>query len=145
MRVAFSVPSHAEYVPSGTPSEPILAEAAALEMAGWRAHNNNDRAAYILDTYLERGLIDGRGRGQIDGRGRGQLVARLLLVLAYDRAIVCQYGVKKTDGGFLYSLGCPLTVFLEELFGQEAAAAVLSSAPDTSATATTLGETFAQA
>jgi hypothetical protein len=32
MRIAYSVPSHREYVRSGTPSEPILAGGAAREM-----------------------------------------------------------------------------------------------------------------
>lgn len=76
MRIAYSVPQSREYMRSGYPSEPILAEAAAQEM---RANPEEFSALRIVEENITGGLID---RGE-----RGELVARLLVTLALDRAV----------------------------------------------------------
>ncbi|KAG8843369.1 hypothetical protein FRB96_004072 [Tulasnella sp. 330] len=90
LRVAFSTLAHREYVRSGTPPQPIMAEAAALEMENW---TGVDEAASRLSTHLQSGLI---GK-----RHRGELVARLL-VLTYNRAILRHYAKKSLTPAFLY-------------------------------------------
>ncbi|KDQ13786.1 hypothetical protein BOTBODRAFT_188265 [Botryobasidium botryosum FD-172 SS1] len=72
MRVANVIPASRNSLTSSTPSEPILAEAAAHILAG-----TNMLAE--LNRHLRNGLVHG---GQ-----HGQLVGRLLVTLAYDRAI----------------------------------------------------------
>ncbi len=39
MRIAYSIPNHREYLRSGYPSEPLLAEAAAQQLWTWRKQN----------------------------------------------------------------------------------------------------------
>lgn len=73
VRVAYSVLQHREYMRAGAPSEPILAEAAAQVMS----ERNPLR---YLSGFLDKGLVN---KGE-----RGELVARLLLILAHDRAAV---------------------------------------------------------
>src|ERR1700676_2496250 len=78
MRICYSVPKSREYMRSGYPSEPILAEAAAQQMYAFR--KRDPRAILdILKDNMEGGLLD---RGE-----RGELVGRELLMSAYDRAI----------------------------------------------------------
>ncbi|KAG8845891.1 hypothetical protein FRB96_002221 [Tulasnella sp. 330] len=134
MRVAFSVTAHREYFWSRTPSEPILADAAALEMGNW---TGVDGVASKLSTHLQSGLIS--------KEHRGELVARLLLVLAYDRAILRHYETKSATPAFLYSSGCPLEIFLTELFGEKGARTILDSKPDNVQDGATLKTAFANA
>ena len=77
MRIIFAVPNHREYMRAGTPSEPILAEAAAL-LLNARTNRMQELAPTILNVAFERGFL---ARGE-----RGELVARLLWTLAHDQA-----------------------------------------------------------
>jgi hypothetical protein len=77
MRVAFFVPTHREYLRGGTPSEPLLAEAAAQVL---NARNSLDREAPdLLAKLFEQGLL---ARGE-----RGEMVGRLLWTIAHDRVV----------------------------------------------------------
>ncbi len=111
MRIAYSVPSHREYMRSGSPSEPILAEAAAQLM------KHIEDVPKRLAKFVNRGLIE---KGQA-----GELVARLLLTLAYDSAIKAN---PKPD--VPYSQGCALSEFLTKLVGETNYLQLADSMPD---------------
>ncbi|KAJ7682506.1 hypothetical protein DFH06DRAFT_296199 [Mycena polygramma] len=103
MRVVFSVPEHREYMRTGSPSEPILAAAAARVMKQMMSIDHRipiDLIAYALDN----GLI---GRGE-----RGELVGRLLFTLARDAALLAapspSYEISVLD--FLQALLSPSVV-----------------------------------
>lgn len=127
MRIAYSVPQSREYMRSGYPSEPILAEAAAQQM---RAKPEEFSALRIVEENITGGLID---RGE-----RGELVARLLVTLALDRA------VKRSGHDALYSRGVSLIAFIEELFGDRAEH-ILDSIPDNTKSKVTFREAFKHA
>jgi hypothetical protein len=74
LRTVYSVPEHREYMRTGTPSEPILAEAAAVLQ-----HELGIPPLTFLQYILENNLV---GKGE-----RGELVVRTLLVMAMDSAI----------------------------------------------------------
>ncbi|QRV99088.1 hypothetical protein RhiJN_27107 [Ceratobasidium sp. AG-Ba] len=114
-RIAYSVPSHREYVRSGTPSEPILAEAAAQLMA--RHLRKDRRVPRELIKWLEPELI---AKGE-----RVELVARYLLTRAHDIAVEEQFGSRPE----LYTYPVRLSYFLESLFGKEQARRMLKARP----------------
>ncbi|KAJ7132267.1 hypothetical protein C8R44DRAFT_773589 [Mycena epipterygia] len=75
-RIVFSVPLHRLWMHTGAPSEPILVEAAGRLM-----HHDESgilNPVWVLDNHLVRGLI---AKGE-----RGEILARLLIILAHDRA-----------------------------------------------------------
>ncbi|KDR73813.1 hypothetical protein GALMADRAFT_633519 [Galerina marginata CBS 339.88] len=81
MQIAFSVPAHREYLLSGYPSEPVLAEAAALILntpfrSGLRSYG---RLLPVISINLDKGFID---KGE-----RGELAARIILTLAHDKCL----------------------------------------------------------
>jgi hypothetical protein len=118
MRIAYSVPKHREYLRSGAPSEPILAEAAARVMESIGSIPN------ALLKMVQDGLIS---KGE-----RGELVARLLLILAHDRAarkartnLSPESSPLLSEPRFtpthhvLYSVPILLVDFLRELVGED--------------------------
>jgi hypothetical protein len=113
MRIAYSVPSHREYMRSGTPSEPILAEAAAQLMQ------------YL--TNIPSTLSGFVGQGLVEKGHAGELVARLLLTLAYDRAIEND---SNSESQLPYSQGCSLSQFMRALFGETHYQILAASQPD---------------
>ena len=135
MRTAFSVPEHREYLRSSYPSEPILAEAAARQMWQFRQHDILSGSAQVLKTHMMSGLLD---QGE-----RGELVARLLLVSAYDQAIEDEYG--KENGRPHYSKGCKLESFLRALFSEEYIELILDCQPDIGASQHSLRVAFKNA
>ena len=77
MRIVFAVPEHREYMRTGTPSEPILAEAAA-QLLNWESSPPLEQLAPMaLNNAFQRGIL---ARGD-----RGEMVARLLWTLSHDR------------------------------------------------------------
>jgi hypothetical protein len=121
MRVAYSVPKSREYIHSGYPSEPLLAEAAAQQMRCFR-EKDPDAVIQILKQTLGQQLLD---KG-----GRGELVARSLLVSAYDRAVERdQDKPLSTSAVVHYSAGVSLITFIEELFTPRYAKDVLDGKP----------------
>ncbi|KAG6850384.1 hypothetical protein H0H93_013939 [Arthromyces matolae] len=100
MRTVYSVPQHREYLRGGYPSEPFLSEAAAREILAYMkktasfgdgnpvptekvVQTYNSTIPRVINHWLNRGLIE---KGQ-----RGELVARILLTLAHDAAILRTY------------------------------------------------------
>lgn len=104
MRIAYSFPAHRRYFVTGYPSEPLLAEvrpsfyllpihlviyfhegfvlndmqAAAQQLHHWR----EAQPSFLLDTvhhHMKTGLLDRTDRGEV--------VARMLIIEAYDRAV----------------------------------------------------------
>lgn len=114
MRIAFTAPRHRLYLYSGTPSEPILAEAAARLMDQWRTRI--DYTAASLQRYLETGLIE---KGL-----RGELIARVLLTDTYDRAAKAQ---RHDSEPAPYNQPITLRSFFKELFTHEYAEVILQS------------------
>lgn len=132
MRIVYSVPSHREYLRAGTPSEPILAEAAAVAMNRFR---DALKPVECISGLLESGLID---KGS-----RGELVARLLLTLAHDAAvwrISKLEGLKKEDTW--WSRPVLLVDFLRALFADDHHSKVLHCTPDNIRSTTTLEQAF---
>ena len=76
MRIVFAVPEHREYMRTGTPSEPILAEAAA-QLLNSDSTSLNERAPKVLAVAFQQGFL---ARGE-----RGEMVGRLLWTLAHDQ------------------------------------------------------------
>ncbi len=72
MRVVYSIPAHREFMKSGYPSEPLLAEAAGRIM-----HEYPDRVFHLFREHPKNGLV---GR-----ETRRDFVARHILTSAYDK------------------------------------------------------------
>ena len=119
MRFAYSIPDHREYLRSGYPSEPLLAEAAAQQLWTWRTQNPFI-VVETLTTILETGLLD---RGEL-----GELTGRQLLLDAYHRAVELEQSSGKMPPNF--SAGCHLTTFIKMLYTDKYANMVLDSTPD---------------
>jgi hypothetical protein len=82
MRTVFNIPESRDFMWSGYPSSPILAEAAARLLA-----DSTGQIMHTAPEILERALNSGfLARGE-----RGELVARTLFTVAHDRAIMQQY------------------------------------------------------
>ncbi|KDQ61333.1 hypothetical protein JAAARDRAFT_190117 [Jaapia argillacea MUCL 33604] len=71
MHVLLAFPAHLEFAHAGTPSEPILAEAAGRVMARY--------PCTILDS-----LFEALSNGLVEGGDPGELAHRFLLIMAYD-------------------------------------------------------------
>src|SRR5258708_10513195 len=119
MRTALSVPQHRNYLRSCHPSEPWLAEAAAHEMN----YLHGCKSSFIFDT-----LNEVLGSGIIDIGERGEVVARLIIMRAYDRAV--QSTNSKDGNPIFFSRGCLLTEFINCLFSPKEASNVLNSVSD---------------
>ncbi|KAH9949216.1 hypothetical protein B0H21DRAFT_820225 [Amylocystis lapponica] len=117
MRIAYSVPQSREYVHAGYPSEPILAEAAAQQLAVYRQDPSGSMPRILMKN-LEGGLLNVGERGEV--------VARALFTMAYDRTVEKEHA----DAGLVkYSLGCSLVGFIQQLFPENHAELILSSPP----------------
>ena len=78
LRLVYVAPQHGEYVYSGYPSEPFLAEASAHALSVWR--RNYGRVAVETLAYRIEAVLS----AQCDA---GELVGKLILMSAYDRAV----------------------------------------------------------
>jgi hypothetical protein len=78
MRLIYVAPQHGEFVYSGYPSEPFLAEAGAHALSAWREHYG--RVAVETLAYGVEAVLSTQGDA-------GELVGRLVLMLAYDYAV----------------------------------------------------------
>jgi hypothetical protein len=133
LRVANVIPAHREYVISSTPSEPIVAEAAAQVLRG---QNMVD----ILTRNVRDGLIE---KGQ-----RGELVARLLLTLAHDQAVENMEITHKANQGQLeklYTSPIPVVAFFRALFSPQYVDQLLLRRADNSPAGLTFEQAFADA
>ncbi|KAJ8462049.1 hypothetical protein ONZ51_g11151 [Trametes cubensis] len=113
MRLVYDMPTHNEFIESGTSSEPLLVEAAAWAMNKKRIEWLVDLAQFVKDGLLHTGP-------------RGELAARTLLTFAYDRAGALQRGPEERTS---YSRAVPVVVFLRALFADRWHDTVLQSAP----------------
>lgn len=123
MRVVFSIPAHREYMRSGTPSEPILAAAAA------HIWQNPERFKFdsgeVVQELIRHGLVE---KG-----ARAELIARYLLLLAYDRAAVAVAKKKNSTLELKDTRQCeavPVLDFLEALFASHFRDDIRACMPD---------------
>jgi len=133
LRVANVIPAHREYVISSTPSEPIVAEAAAQVLRGQNMVN-------LLALHVREGLIE---KGQ-----RGELVARLLLTLAHDQALENMEIDHKPNQGRLeklYTSPIPVVTFFRALFSQQYVDKLLLRRADNNPRGLTFEEAFRDA
>lgn len=100
LRVVYSIPKHREFMKTGYPSEPLLAEAAAQVMV---EQPKETHEAFL--GCLESGLI---GRGE-----RAEAIVRYLSVLAFDKA----RNWNGNSGESHFSKHVPLLDFVRALFG----------------------------
>ncbi|KAF8903072.1 hypothetical protein CPB84DRAFT_1845911 [Gymnopilus junonius] len=126
MRVAYSIPSHREYLRSGYPSEPLLAEAAAEQLWTWRGKNPFVAVEKLTDI-LDTGLLD---RGEL-----GELTGRQILLDAYHRAVEEEQKKPPTADTTKvkppnFSSGCHLITFIKMLFTDGYAQDILDCTPD---------------
>ena len=121
MRTVYSVPDHRQYFRSGYPSEPILAEAAARQIASFqnKTHGSKFSMGSILQARFREGLIS---LGE-----RGEVVMRVLLMEAYMRAVQTDH---HSDNPPTFSKGCKLITFLKELLAEGYIKKVLEGLPD---------------
>ena len=137
MRIAFSVPKDREYLRSGYPSEPLMAEAAAQQMDEFQMLDGNPDTsvmAHILKSEFSSGLLD---QGQ-----RGEIVFRQLVSEAYRRAVRKDYPNELQHN---FSRGCKLITFIRTLFSDACAKQVLDSVPDNIKSSTTFATAFENA
>lgn len=120
-RIAYSIPSDEGPILSGTPSEPLLAEAAALYMN--EVKNSLDVTERVVALYAH---------SLIDKGFHGELAARLLLLFAYDQAATKVSRTKFPWPTIRYSVAVPLVTFLEELFAEHWHRDILSCTPTVS-------------
>lgn len=133
LRVANVIPSHREYMFSSTPSEPIVAEAAAQVL-------REQSMIKLLCDHVKDGLIE---KGQ-----RGELAARLLLTLAHDAALEKMTVDRRAHQGQIerfFTTPVPLLTFLSALFAQPYVEEIKGTSPDNQPTGPTFEESFKDA
>ena len=130
LRIAYSAYDSRESLRSGYPSEPIVAEAAAQKMNELRLKKTSEN---INRDEMHEALVDIMERGYLSEGERGEIIARYLLLLAYDRAVDKEHA--KTDGDsrpqIQYSRACTLVGFIDELVTDVVAKQILESKSDT--------------
>lgn len=143
MRIAYSVPAHREYLRSGYPSEPLLAEAAAQQLSMWRKQDPYV-VVHTLTDMLGNGLLN---RGEL-----GELTGRQLLLDAYHRAVEHEHAHRRTveqehahPDSPNFSAGCHLTTFIRMLYVDGCADEVLKCTPDTDGEGMSFGDAFKNA
>ena len=140
MRIAYSVPQHRLYFRSGYPPEPLLAEAAAQQLLKFKEIHPGNSFSVMVDmlntTKLLRSTL-------IDAGQRGEVFMRMCLMGAYMDGVLQDLGSNRGEG-IIFSKGCKLTTFIEQLFEKGHAKRVLDAKPDNILSATTFRQAFAQ-
>ncbi|KAF8313348.1 uncharacterized protein EI90DRAFT_3092030 [Cantharellus anzutake] len=137
MRVVYAIPQHREFMHSGTPSEPVLAEAAALYLND--SHGIERRGPEIL--------AQGCGKGLLAQGERGELCGRLLVTVAHDLALTQKYSPKATynPNAARFHQPVPVLEFLQALFAQPFHEIILNAHSVTARDGVpTLGKAFAK-
>ncbi|KAF8646240.1 hypothetical protein AX14_009101, partial [Amanita brunnescens Koide BX004] len=116
-RIVYAIPSHREYMHTGYPSEPLLAEAAHQLVYEWE----KKEPSFLTDT-----LNTHNDNGVLSKGHTGEMVARLILSSAYRRAVVHE----SDDESPNFSAGCSVITFIKELLSDQHADIVLESIPD---------------
>jgi len=157
MRVVFSIPKHRLYMYTGTPSEPILAEAAARLMLKFgQEETRRNPAPSDLKTSVSRGAALKLLRGWVSGglleKGElGELVARTLLTFAHDLAIeeAMEAAKEKPEGlddpDPMFSKPILVADFLRALLRPSYAEDALNYRPENDPNGQTLREAFKDA
>ncbi|CAL1710506.1 unnamed protein product [Somion occarium] len=122
MRLIYSVPQSRYHIRTGYSSEPILAEAAAQQMYQFMCLEGGEG---VMSTILEQNFEFG-STSLIDDGQRGEVVARLLIMTAYIRAVARE---QSDETKVFFSRGCKLITFIEELYPEHEAEALLDSVP----------------
>lgn len=119
LRTVFCIPNHREYIYSGHPSEPLVAEAAAqLIRIPENIRDVLQGLAHILKAYTEG-----------EKGSRGELFSRLLLTAAHDRAALEQWKAN-TDTPLQFTRPIKVIDFLKALISEEYHTAVLECLPE---------------
>ena len=132
MRLLHCAPQHREFAYSGYPSEPVLAEAAAQRLAKWMDKPSSEESPPISLARILLANINAGTPGILDPGQRGEVVARILIMTAYIKAVRRESkDARESPGtGFpLFTKGCSLTTFFGELFTEKYATEVLDSFP----------------
>ncbi|CAA7263721.1 unnamed protein product [Cyclocybe aegerita] len=126
MRTAYSAPIHREYLHTGYPSEPVLADAAmqALYLTESASKSLVQDAAAEFFSSLDAGPT----KGAIDMGQRGENVAKMILVRAYMTAV--RAADMQSYGDLNWSSGCSLVTFLKSLTGRKFQELVLDCKPN---------------
>ncbi|CUA67106.1 hypothetical protein RSOLAG22IIIB_13255 [Rhizoctonia solani] len=114
LRVVYSIPKHREYLHTGTPSEPVLAEAAAQYLVHDKCEGIGIEGPRWLSYALQKGLL---AREE-----RGELVGRLLVTIAHDMALDNYYrarGPKPPSDQPQFHRPIPVIDFLCALFNTD--------------------------
>lgn len=128
MRIIHSINHERNVIRSSYPSEPLLAEAAALQLhcfrlaAQERTNNAVDPAITIIRNMVNTNLLD---VGEL-----GEMCARLLLTLAHDAAIVREHQDRNNSAILCFSQPVSTITFFEELLSGDVAKAFLKSEGD---------------
>ncbi|KAF8333117.1 uncharacterized protein EI90DRAFT_2830562, partial [Cantharellus anzutake] len=92
MRVVYAIPEHREFMHTGSPSEPILAEAAGRHLNYPYDRGGIERQGpEILAKACEKGLL---AKGE-----RGELCGRLLVTIAHDIALKHRHSLSEAVDG----------------------------------------------
>ncbi|KAH7338588.1 hypothetical protein B0J17DRAFT_657735 [Rhizoctonia solani] len=141
MRVVYVIPEHREYMRTGTPSEPVLAEAAAAYLS---PISNDSGISIAGPRILSENCIKGfLARGE-----RGELCGRLLVSIAHDIAVVeTRVEIEKSlvDRRVRYHRPVPVLAFLRALFADEHHATILEATPVTYKEGKPLKDAFKEA
>ncbi|KAF8329151.1 uncharacterized protein EI90DRAFT_3063346, partial [Cantharellus anzutake] len=86
MRVVYAIPEHREFLHAGSPSEPILAEAAAR-------HLNDPSNGGEIEIQGPEILAQAREKGLLSKGKHGELCGRLLVTIAHDIAVRQKYSL----------------------------------------------------
>ncbi|KAK7444292.1 hypothetical protein VKT23_015303 [Stygiomarasmius scandens] len=140
MQTVFSIPQNREWIRSGYPSEPILAEAASWQVRHWRTKREVGKVDCMLDmlhTHLKSDLLS---PGEI-----GEVTGRMILLTARDHAGYHKDLKESTSkiSSFLPPSGhVLLTAFITELFPNDVTTAFLHSKAPNDPEGRSFGEAF---
>ncbi|KAF8205492.1 hypothetical protein K438DRAFT_2014426 [Mycena galopus ATCC 62051] len=134
MRVVYSIPRHQNHMHTGSPSEPVLAEAAGLYF-----EMDNRWGLPIEGPKILASECDGWpfSRGE-----RGELCGRLLATSAHDLAVKEFYYVQPPKGSPRHHRPVPLLHWIRALFGRSHHEAILKATPVASENGPTLEQAF---
>ncbi|CAE6434770.1 unnamed protein product [Rhizoctonia solani] len=140
LRVVYSIPEDRTYIHTGSPSEPVLAEAAGRFLSTQNLGGVVLEGPRQLSNALTQGFL---ARGE-----RGELVGRLLVTAAHDIALENLYGeLKLTHNKACYHRPIPVLEFLRALFAQQHHSKIMGAAcvtrePGTGSLAAAFSESY---
>ncbi|KAG8690277.1 hypothetical protein FRC11_012725, partial [Ceratobasidium sp. 423] len=136
LRVIYSMPHHGGYMHTGSPSEPVLAEAASRYLNGPGFEGVAVEGPKILSEVLEKGLLVYGERGEIAGR--------LLVTSAHDIALGPRDNLDPESHDPLYHRPIPVLDFLRALFHEAHHTLILEAMPMTDRGTRDLRDAFSE-